>query len=272
MEIDQIKNAVSYVESKIGSLKPQFGIVLGTGLGALINEVEIEYTIPYASIPEFPVSTVESHSGNLIFGVLRGKKVVVMQGRFHYYEGYNMKQVVAPIRVMKLLGIEKLFLSNACGGLNPSFEVSDIMAIHDHINLLPENPLTGKNIDELGPRFPDMSEPYDLQLIQKAQEIALDNKIKLHKGVYASVAGPNLETKAEYRFLRVIGADVVGMSTVPEIIAARHMGLPSFAISVITDMCIPDLLEEAEISKILSAAAVAEPKMTLVISELIASL
>lgn len=267
--IDQIREASEYIKSNSSNFAPDFGIILGTGLGALINEVQIEFTLRYEDIPHFPVSTVETHSGKLILGTIEGKKVVVMQGRFHHYEGYSMEQVVFPVRVLKLLGIQKLFISNASGGINPSYNVSDLMIIKDHINLQYENPLRGKNIDELGPRFPDMSQPYDFELIKKAEDIAIDNKIKVHTGVYASVPGPNLETRAEYRMLKIIGADNVGMSTVPEVIAACHMELPVFAISVITDMCIPELLEKAALDKIIAAAAKAEPNMTFLIKELI---
>ena len=268
-EYQKIKEAAEFISAASDGFKPQFGIILGTGLGSLINEVNIECTIDYKEIPHFPVSTVETHSGKLHFGELEGKKVVVMQGRFHYYEGYSMKQVVFPVRVMKVLGIEKLFVSNASGGINPAYRVSYLMIIKDHINMQFENPLTGQNIDELGGRFPDMSEPYDLKMVKEAEDIALANGIRCHTGVYVSVPGPNLETRAEYRFLRMIGADNVGMSTVPEIIAARHMNLPCFAISVITDMGIPDLLKEAKIEQIITAAGKAEPGMTLIIRELI---
>ncbi len=268
-EFQKIKEAADYIQLKTSNFKPQFGIILGTGLGSLINEVDIEFSIDYKDIAHFPVSTVETHSGKLHFGTLEGKKVVVMQGRFHYYEGYSMKQVVFPVRVMKVLGIEKLFVSNASGGMNPAYRVSDLMIIKDHINLQYENPLTGQNIDELGGRFPDMSEPYDLTMIVEAEQIALKNGIRCHTGVYVSVPGPNLETRAEYRFLRLIGGDNVGMSTVPEIIAARHMKIPCFAISVITDMGIPDLLKEAKIEEIIASAGKSEPGMTLIIRELI---
>ena len=197
------------------------GIILGTGLGGLVKEIKIEHEIDYATLPHFPLSTVESHKGKLIFGTIGQKKVVAMQGRFHYYEGYSMQQIVYPVRVMKYLGVETLLVSNACGGMNPLFKRGDVMLMVDHINLLGDNPLIGKNYDELGPRFPDMSEPYSLDLIGLAEEIAIENKVKLQKGVYVAVPGPNLETKAEYRFLRGIGADVVGMSTIPEDIAAK---------------------------------------------------
>lgn len=269
MTYQQIQEAAQYIQKKSNSFTPKHGVILGTGLGGLINEVEIEYTLSYEDIPHFPVSTVETHSGKLHLGTLGNQKVVVMQGRFHHYEGYTMKQVVFPVQVMKLLGIEKLYVSNASGGINPNYEVSDLMIIKDHINLQYENPLRGKNIDELGDRFPDMSEPYNFDMIAQAEEIARENKVKVHTGVYASVPGPNLETRAEYNYLKIIGADNVGMSTVPEVIAAAQMSLPTFAISVITDMCIPATLKKANIMNIIAAAAKAEPNMTLLIKELI---
>lgn len=268
----QINEATAYIQSIIGDFKPQFGIILGTGLGKLTTEIEVQYTINYEDIPHFPIATVEFHTGKLLFGKLQGKNVVCMQGRFHYYEGYTMKQVTFPVRVMKLLGIERLFVSNASGGMNPMFNESDLMIIEDHIALfLPENPLVGANI--MGDRFPDMSEPYDLEMIEKAKIIATQNNIEgVHSGTYVSVTGPQLETKAEYRLLRNLGADAVGMSTVPEVIVARQMGIPVFGISVITDMCIPETLKKAEIENILAAAFKAEPNMTLIIKELIGSL
>lgn len=268
----QINEATAYIQSIIGDFKPQFGIILGTGLGKLTTEIEVQYTINYEDIPHFPIATVEFHTGKLLFGKLEGKSVVCMQGRFHYYEGYTMKQVTFPVRVMKLLGIERLFVSNASGGMNPMFHESDLMIIEDHIALfLPENPLVGANI--MGDRFPDMSEPYDLEMIEKAKIIATQNNIEgVHSGTYVSVTGPQLETKAEYRLLRNLGADAVGMSTVPEVIVARQMGLPVFGISVITDMCIPETLKVAEIENILANAYKAEPNMTLIIKELIGSL
>jgi purine-nucleoside phosphorylase len=267
--MQQLHEATNFLVQQTNRFVPDFGIILGTGLGALVNDIEIHYSLPYEEIPHFPVSTVESHSGKLIFGLLGGRKVVVMQGRFHYYEGYTMAQVVFPVQVMKLLGIQKLFVSNAAGGLNPAFSTSDLMVITDHINLLPDNPLIGKNLDELGPRFPDMSEVYDDATIQTAQEIAAAHHIQLRTGVYVSVPGPMLETKAEYRYLALIGADAVGMSTVPEIIAARHMDLPCFAVSVITDMCVPGKIKKVILADILAAAAQAEPHMTLLLKELI---
>lgn len=268
----QINETTTYIQSKIEDFKPQFGIILGTGLGKLTSEINILFSLNYKDIPHFPVSTVESHSGKLLFGKLSGKNVVCMQGRFHYYEGYSMYQVAFPVRVMKLLGIERLFVSNASGGLNPMYKESDLMIIEDHISLfLPENPLVGENI--MGDRFPDMSEPYELAMVEKAKLIATQNAIEgVHSGTYVSVTGPQLETKAEYRLLRMLGADAVGMSTVPEVIVARQMDLPVFGISVITDMCIPETLKKAEITNILAAAFKAEPNMTLIIKELIGSL
>lgn len=245
------------------------GIILGTGLGGLIKEINVEHEIDYSELPHFPLSTVESHRGKLIFGTLGNKKVVAMQGRFHYYEGYTMQQIVYPVRVMKFLGVETLLVSNACGGMNPFYRRGDIMLMIDHINLLGDNPLIGKNEDSLGPRFPDMSEPYNLELIKTAEEAALDNKIKIQKGVYVAVPGPNLETRAEYRFLRNIGADVVGMSTIPENIAANHMGMKVLGISIITDECFPESLKPVDVSEIISAAMEAEPKMTLIMKEVI---
>ena len=268
---DQVKQAVDFIQAQNPS-KPRFGIILGTGLGSLAEQITVETEIEYTDIPHFPVSTVESHKGKLIFGTLSGKPVVAMQGRFHYYEGYDMKQVTFPVRVLKLLGIERLFISNAAGGVNLDFQVADLMIIEDHIDLTKENPLTGPNLDEFGGRFPDMSEPYDRAMIDQALAIAKENDIRCHEGVYVGVSGPNLETRAEYRFIRTIGADAVGMSTVPEVIVARHMELPVFAISAITDLCDPDHLEKVEIQKILAAAFKAEKGMTVIIRELIASL
>lgn len=245
------------------------GIVLGTGLGGLVKEISITAEIDYADLPHFPVSTVESHQGKLIFGTIGGKNVVAMQGRFHFYEGYTMQQITYPIRVMKFLGVETLLVSNACGGMNPIYRRGDIMVMLDHINLLGDNPLIGKNEDDLGPRFPDMSEPYSLELIALAEQIALENQVKLHKGVYVAVPGPNLETKAEYRFLRGTGADVVGMSTVPECIVANHMGLRVLGFSIITDECFPDALKPVSLEEVIAAAMQAEPKMTLIMKETI---
>jgi purine-nucleoside phosphorylase len=226
----------------------------------------------YANIPDFPISTLEFHSGKLIFGMLGGKRVVAMQGRLHYYEGYDMKQITFPVRVMKMLGIQKLFISNASGALNPEYRKGDLMIINDHINMQTDNPLRGENFDSLGPRFPDMSEPYDLKMIKMGLEIAIKNNICCHSGVYVSVNGPNLETRAEYRFLRLIGADSVGMSTVPEVIVANHMSLPVFAISVLTDEGFPDTLKAVSLEEILKTAEEAEPKMTKILKELILEL
>lgn len=269
--IEQIKEATHYIQSKT-QIKPQFGIILGTGLGGLIREIEIEDVIEYDDIPHFPVSTVESHHGKLIFGKLAGKEVVAMQGRFHYYEGYTMQQVTFPVRVMKLLGIEKLLVSNAAGGLNPSYKISELMVLSDHINLLPENPLTGKNLDELGVRFPDMLESYDKKMRQKALEIAKEHQMPVHEGVYVSVSGPNLETPAEYKYLQVIGADAVGMSTVPEVIVARHMNLPTFAASVITDLCYEGELKHVTVEEVIAAAQKAEPYLTRLMKEMVNAL
>ncbi len=266
--LKKLQEAVDYIQSKTDA-KPQFGVILGTGLGGLVHDIEHPYGIDYDDIPHFPVSTVESHHGRLIFGEISGKSVVTMQGRFHYYEGYNMQEVTFPVRVMKMLGIKMLFISNAAGALNPEYKISDLMILNDHINLLPENPLTGKNIDELGVRFPDMSEPYELSIIEKAMSIAKTNNISSHQGVYASVSGPNLETRAEYKYLRIIGADAVGMSTVPENIVARQMDLSCFAISVITDLCYPGHIKKVNVAEIIAAAMKAEPGMTKIIKALI---
>jgi purine-nucleoside phosphorylase len=263
--------AVAFLRSKT-DFKPEVLIILGTGLGRLAKQIDVQASIPYDEIPHFPVSTVESHAGRLLFGTLSGKRVVAMQGRFHYYEGYSMRQIVFPVRVLKALGAELLVVSNACGGMNPDFRRGDIMCITDHINLLGDNPLMGPNDDELGPRFPDMSEPYSRSLIELADHVALASAIRMHHGVYVAVSGPNLETRAEYRFLRQIGGDVVGMSTVPEVITAVHMGMRVLGISVITDECFPDALKPVEMKEILEAADMAEPKMTTVIMGVLAKL
>lgn len=267
--LTQFKESVDFILSKT-SVKPTVGIVLGTGLGGLVNEIEVIDEISYSDIPNFPVSTVESHSGKLIFGNLGGKAVVAMQGRFHYYEGYDFKQVTYPIRVMKLLGIEKLFVSNASGGVNPDFIVGEIMILNDHINFFPGNPLIGKNFDELGPRFPDMSEPYCPEMIQLAKDIAKENNIRIAEGTYLGLTGPTLETPAEYKFVRTIGADAVGMSTVPEVIVARHMEIPCFAISIITDLGVPGKIKKVSLAEVIEVASRQEPKMTLILRELIA--
>lgn len=265
-----ITETVSYLKKQTG-FEPEYGIILGTGLGGLVKELDVRFTISYDEIPNFPVSTVESHHGKLIFGFLGNKKVVAMQGRFHFYEGYTMEQVTFPVRVMKFLGIKALFVSNASGGLNPDYEVGDIMIIDDHINLLP-NPLIGKNYDELGPRFPDMSAPYDHTLIEKALKIASNLNIQVQKGCYVAVTGPSLETPKEYFYLRTIGADTVGMSTIPEVIVARHMNLKCFAVSIITDLGVPGKIKHVTLQDVLDAASKAEPKMTRLLKELITSL
>lgn len=257
----QIQEAIEVVRRHT-QMTPGVGIILGTGLGGLAKEIVKEVEISYADLPHFPVSTVESHEGKLIFGALAGKQVVAMQGRFHLYEGYSMRQITFPVRVMKFLGVNTLLVSNACGGMNPLYRKGDIMIMTDHINLLGDNPLIGPNDDEIGLRFPDMSEPYSNELIELAEKVALDRKIKVRKGVYVAVSGPNLETKAEYRFLRMIGADVVGMSTVPENIAANHMGMRVLGMSVITDECFPDALEPANVADIIATANKAEPNLT----------
>ncbi|TVQ03980.1 MAG: purine-nucleoside phosphorylase [Balneolaceae bacterium] len=253
--------ALAYIQSQT-DLRPNYMLILGTGLGQLADEMDIETEIHYEDIPHFPLSTVESHAGKLLFGKLGGKEVVAMQGRFHFYEGYTMQQIVFPVRVLKANGADTLFVSNACGGMNPNYKRGDIMLIRDHINLLGDNPLIGPNDNELGPRFPDMSDPYTERLREIAQNVALEEAIQMYQGVYVAVSGPMLETRAEYRFLRLIGADVVGMSTIPEVIAAVHMGMDVLGISVITDECFPDALEPVIIEDILDAAAMAEPKMT----------
>ncbi len=242
-------------------LQPRTGIILGTGLGGLVDDIAIETIVPYEEIPHFPISTVESHSGRMLLGHLQGHPVMVMQGRFHFYEGYSMQMVTFPVRVMKRMGIEQLLVSNAAGALHPDYHTSDLMLLNDHINLLPDNPLTGNNIDELGPRFPDMSEPYDPGLREMAHAVATAEGFTLREGVYASVQGPNLETPAEYRFLRVIGADAVGMSTVPEVIVARHMDLPVMGVSAITDLCAPGKIKKITIAEVLAAAKAAEPRL-----------
>jgi len=265
---EKIKETVDFIRKKT-TLTPDVGIILGTGLGQLAQSIEIETTISYDQMPHFPVSTVESHAGRLIFGTLSGKKVVAMQGRFHFYEGYSMQEITFPVRVMKELGIKVLLVSNACGGLNPLFKAGDIMVITDHINLQGGNPLIGINDDTLGPRFPDMYNCYDKDLIALAEETALKLGMKLQKGVYVSVAGPNLETGAEYRFLRGIGADVVGMSTVPEVIVARHQGTKVLGFSIVTDMGLPDALKPTNLDEIIAVANKSEPVLTQLLSKVV---
>lgn len=253
-------------------VRPNHLLILGTGLGQLGDEMEVHTVLSYDEIPHFPISTVESHAGRLLFGTLGGKEVVAMQGRFHFYEGYTMQEIVFPIRVLKENGAHTLFVSNASGGMNPNFRAGDIMLIRDHINLLGDNPLVGANDPELGPRFPDMSDPYTERLREIAHNVALKEGIHIHQGVYVAVCGPMLETKAEYRYLRLIGADVVGMSTVPEVIAAVHMGMDVLGMSVITDECFPDALKPANLEDILDAAAMAEPNLTRVITRILEKL
>jgi purine-nucleoside phosphorylase len=257
--------AVDYIKKR-STTKPTVGIILGTGLGKLVNAFTIERIFQYNEIPHFPISTVEFHRGRLIVGALKKKKIVAMQGRFHFYEGYSAHEIAFPVVVMKLLGIKHLIVSNASGGLNPYFTPGDVMVITDHINLIPDNPLRGKNELKLGPRFPDMFNCYDTKLIKIAEDVALSKKIPIKKGVYVGVPGPNLETRAEYRFLRIIGADAVGMSTVPEVIMARYLKVKVFGLSIITDMGIPDALKPASLLKILNAARRAEPTLTRLVS------
>lgn len=269
--LKKINETADWLKSKL-SETPKTGIILGTGLGNFANEIDIELSIPYEEIPNFPVSTVVGHHGNLIFGELGGKYVVAMQGRFHYYEGYSMNEVVFPVRVMKQLGVRNLLISNAAGGVNPNQEIGDLMIIEDQISLFPDNPLIGKNIDELGPRFPNMNEPYNKKWIEVALEIGKKNNIKLSKGVYAGLTGPFLETPAEYKYIRTIGADAVGMSTVPEVIAGVHMKMKCFAMSIITDLGVPGKIHPITIEEIQQVANDQEPKMSLIFKELIQSL
>jgi purine-nucleoside phosphorylase len=257
----RIDEAVKVLRART-SAQPRIGIILGTGLGDLAKEIRQDAVVDYDQIPHFPLSTVESHHGKLIFGTLAGKSVVAMQGRFHMYEGYSLQQVTFPVRVMKSLGARTLLISNAAGGMNPQFGRGSLMIITDHINLLGDNPLIGPNDDTLGPRFPDMSEPYSRELINLADQVALEQKIRLERGVFVAVPGPNLETRAEYRFLRQLGADAVGMSTVPENIVANHMGMKVLGISIITDECYPDSLQPAKVEEIIAVAMATEPRLT----------
>ena len=262
-----IQQTADFIKEKT-NFSPEIGIILGTGLGGLVNEIDTVQAIPYEEIPNFPVSTVEGHKGQLIFGQLGGKKVVAMQGRFHFYEGYSMNELVFPVRVMKFLGIEKLMVSNASGGVNPSFEIGDIMLISDHINLFPTNPLMGPNLDELGPRFPDMSQAYSKDILKEAENVAAKMNIHVVKGIYAGLSGPTLETPAEYMYVRNIGADAVGMSTVPEVIAARHMGIPCFGVSVITDLGVPGKIVEVTHEDVQKVASKAELILTKMVKQL----
>jgi purine-nucleoside phosphorylase len=265
---DQIQEAKAAIEAHWRG-KPRVGIILGTGLGGLAEDIKADVALPYEDIPHFPHSTVASHAGRLVCGTLGGKQVMAMEGRFHFYEGYTLKQITFPVRVMKAMGCEALIVSNACGGMNPQWAKGDIMLIEDHINLLGDNPLIGKNDERLGIRFPDMCHPYDRDLLTLAQKIALEEKISCHKGVFVAVSGPNLETRAEYRFLRGIGADVVGMSTVPEVIVGVHANLRILGLSVITDQCLPDALEPAVLADIIAVANKAEKKLRVLVRRVV---
>jgi len=265
---DKINESVAAIQAQC-DLAPTVGIVLGTGLGPLADHIEAAARIPYQDIPHFPTSTVQAHAGELVLGHLSGKPVVALSGRFHYYEGYSLKEVTYPIRVAKALGIDTLIVSNAAGGMNPQFRAGDLMVITDHINFLPDNPLFGPNDDTLGPRFPDMCEPYTKTLIDLADQVAIEQGIRLQRGVYLACSGPNLETRAEYRFMRLIGADVVGMSTVPEVIVAVHAGLKVLGFSAVTDECFPDALKPANIEEIIATANAVEPKLTAIVQEVL---
>ena len=266
--LEKILETVDFIKSKTNGFEPEVGIVLGSGLGGLVNVIDTQYSISYKDIPNFPVSTVAGHQGKLILGTLSGRKVVAMQGRFHYYEGYSTKEVTFPIRVLKYLGIKLLVLSNASGGVNPDFRVSDIMFITDHINLLP-NPLIGKNDDRIGTRFPELSEAYNKNVLAFADKIADELKIQVQHGVYVGDTGPSYETPAEYNYYRIIGGDCVGLSTVPEVIIARHCGLPVFAMSIITDLGGKDIAVQVTHEEVINAANVAEPKMTAILKEML---
>ena len=265
---NKIQETVKYLKNK-GLSNPDFGIILGTGLGSLVNIIDIKIKIPYQDIPNFPVSTVTGHSGTLIYGTLGGKNVIAMQGRFHFYEGWEMEEVTFPVRVMKFLGVENLIVSNASGGVNPDFKVGDIMIITDHINMMPEHPLRGKNDDRFGPRFLDMHEPYSLKMIVLMEEIAKKNSIKIQKGVYLALQGPTFETPAEYKMVKIIGADAVGMSTVPEVIVAKHMGIECFGLSVITDLGIEGQVEEVSHEAVQRAAKSSEKNISKLVEEFI---
>ena len=268
--LEQIKNTADFLKTKT-NFNPKIGIILGSGLGSFVDEVDIKFSFSYNEIPNFPISTVEGHSGKLIFGTVKGKEVVVMQGRFHYYEESDIQKVVLPVRVMKYLGVKNLIISNASGGVNPSYEIGDLMLINDHINLIP-NPLVGPNLKELGTRFPDMSEPYCKEMITFAEEIADENNIKIQKGNYVGVTGPTLETPAEYNYFRIIGGDTVGMSTVPEVIAARHMKIKCFGISVITDLGVPGKIKIVTHEDVQNVANKARPILAKLIKELISKI
>lgn len=265
---DKVQETVSFIKEKI-NFTPEFGIILGSGLGGLTDDIAIEFTLPYEEIPNFPISTVQGHKGALVFGTIGSKKVVAMQGRFHFYEGYSMKEVTFPVRVMKYLGVEKLIVSNASGGVNPNFKVGSIMIIKDHINFMPEHPLRGSNDERFGPRFVNMSEPYSVEMIAKAKEIAKELNIEVHVGIYLGLQGPTFETLAEYKMVKIVGADCVGMSTVPEVIVARHMDLETFGVSIITDMGDEESILTISHDEVLEAAKGAEPHLRKLISELI---
>jgi len=266
--LDSIKRSVHAIRQK-NKAKPKIGIILGTGLNRLVSDIKIKTSIEYSQIPHFLVTTVKSHTGRLIFGTLSGKDVCVMQGRFHYYEGYDMRDITLPVRVMKELGVTTLIVSNACGGLNPQFKCGDIMIITDHINLMGDNPLRGVTDERLGPRFPDMYNCYDKKLVELAEKAAINKKITTRRGVYVGVHGPNLETAAEYRFLRIIGGDAVGMSTIPEVIVARQIGIKVLGFSVVTDMGLPDAMRSVKFVHVLNAANKAEPNLTCLIREVV---
>lgn len=266
---EKVQETVNYIKSKT-NFSPEFGVILGSGLGGFTDDIEVEFTLPYNEIPNFPVSTVEGHKGALVFGTIGNKKVIAMQGRFHYYEGYDMKEVTFPVRVMKFLGVEKLVVSNASGGVNPFYKVGDIVIIYDHINMMPEHPLRGKNDERFGPRFVNMSEPYSRELITKAKNIAIELNIEVKDGIYYGLQGPTFETLSEYRMVKIVGADCVGMSTVPEVIVARHMGVECFGISVITDIGDEHSIDTISHQEVLEAAQKAEPKVRTLIKELIA--
>ncbi len=268
---EKIKETARFLRD-IGIDKPEIGIVLGTGLGGIVKMINVEKKIPYHDIPNFPVSTVSGHSGTLIYGELSGKKVVAMQGRFHYYEGWEMSEVTFPIRVMKLIGIEKLMVSNACGGVNPEFKVGDVMIIKDHINMMPEHPLRGENEERFGPRFVDMHEPYSLKMIRLMRSIAVENKIDVKEGIYLALQGPTFETPAEYHMVKLMGADAVGMSTVPEVIVAKHMGMECFGLSVITDLGIEGKIEEVSHEAVQIAAKSSEDMISKLVQEFIKKL
>jgi purine-nucleoside phosphorylase len=265
---DKVQETVSYIKGKI-NFTPEYGIILGSGLGGFTDDIEIQFTLPYEEIPNFPISTVQGHKGALVFGTIGNKNVVAMQGRFHFYEGYTMKEVTFPVRVMKYLGVEKLIVSNASGGVNPKYKVGSIVIIKDHINFMPEHPLHGKNDERFGPRFVNMSEPYSVNMIAKAKEIAVDLNIEVHDGVYLGLQGPTYETISEYRMVKIVGADCVGMSTVPEVIVARHMELETFGISIITDMGDEESIQTVSHDEVLEAARKAEPHVRNIVKELI---